>query len=232
MILIERRVAITAEDQPPWNVDPTIVDGRDFVALTTKDRGFLRFLTGNSRHAVTPWLEHLKQMRTDASLSLAADTNNLFEGTPSAAARKSQKLDCARRQQLGTLPLTVVIDLPAFQHLAARSVRCVTSLDSSAVVHIELTTEALEYAKVAALHWQSAPPTTKRRRSGFANVYWRESRKAWIACKDTKGVKRYKFFKPTHDNDDDAADEAAEDASRWIQCGDESDDNGAGVGGA
>ena len=96
-------------------------------------------------------------------------------------------------------------------------------MDTSAIIQMEMTVEALEYIKMFATKSVDEPPPKKRRCSGHAGVYWRNSK--WVAVrKDEHGNKKYKYFKPVIDDDDDAADESAAAAAEWIQTGEDQQD--------
>ena len=222
-ISIERRISVKYGDQLQWVVEPTVIDGRDFVTISQRNSAFRKFITGSTNQVQMPWLDKLKQMRTKATLNIVeSEADGLFDGNV-AAAQKAKKYECMRMQQLGTMPATVAVKMPAIAHMPARQIYFVTSLDASAIIQMEMTVEALEYIKMFATTSVDEPPPKKRRCSGHAGVYWRNSK--WVAVrKDEHGNKKYKYFKPVIDDDDDAADESAAAAAEWIQKGDDQQD--------
>ena len=218
-IRIERHVAIIDGSNQPWHVKPTIVDGYEFVAIDRANRGLHKFLHGKSIYKHTPWLDQLKQRRAEASLNLVpSDDSSLFENRAgSVAVRKAQKKECQRMQALGTLPGTVMVSVPAERGLPPVDIRCITSLDPKALLHVEITAEVLAYIKAAACMEPPDEPLQRKRKSGQENVYWATGRNTWVAWRTTAaGVRKYKSFRP-QDGTDDAESEAAELAGRWAR---------------
>ena len=225
-VSIERRLSITsAEQKVPWVVSATLVEGVELMQISTRDRGFQRFVSGSTTGmANSSWLTELKAIRQEKTYALAQDVGSSLFGGNSRAVQLEQRKQCLRMKQVGTLPKLVSIDFPDIEYdgrlVKGMKAHVHSSIDAKAPILIEVSAELLEYIKIAML---VADRDDVHRRKKARQVYWRKERKSLLARKHRPDTKRWKYktFKP--DDDSNVSMRACEQmAERWA-AGDGSD---------
>ena len=235
-VSIERRVVVKGGGckLTPWILPSvSVLDGKEFTQLTKRDSGFCRFVSGSpSGSRGMSFLDELRRKRSAATLaacSQPASNEQLFEATPTAAARKKLKQAAIAQQERGEMPDLVVLDLPRIIgqdgvevgpiKLAVRS-----SLDISSNVWVELTSEALTYIRAAML--ASEPLAPMQRGATDAGVRWRNDRGRFVATRFSQRLNRevMRSFKP-EDDTQESKEAAKEDAKAWVAAGSDEEED-------
>ena len=228
MISIRRCVAITEGEgngAACWHALTEVHEGVEYVAITNQDRGFLRFVfnsTNYIKQEKLAILDVIKQRRTEMSLELArshADQHGVDESLPEPL-RRAQNMKRAKiLTALGTLPEFVEVDFPSIGELAGVRCKCITSLDSNAVVKVEVREDVIAYIKKAlnAKHEvQNVESPPKRLKSQHDGVTWRKQRSGFVASRlKPDGTMEHRLFSPAS-FDAHAIAEADAEAGEWV----------------
>lgn len=219
-------------DKVPWVIDAIeVIDGEEFVRLSAKDAGFLRFVFGSSRGRQTSrFLMKLKELRTLQTIECMTGQGekagaSLFDDAdvkaPSRRADKRRRDASKAALSRTDIPAIVVVTHPELQ-LADGStipqcdIKMKAELDGKQALCVHIEPATLDFIR----HGMAVTePDGRRPASTVANVHWRVDRGAYIA-RSTNG-KRMKTFKPDGDDESSIKDALGRAADWLASAGDE-----------
>ena len=215
----------------PWLVTHVeTIDGEEFIKLSMKDSGFSRFVSGSCRGCKSmKWLDDLRKQRLLETLKLSVDTESIFDTQPTtASARVKQKKECELKLKSGSLPRTVVINMPSVEYNGhvepARSIKVVSAVDLGTAIQIECSAANLQYVRVAMLASHGDRTRTIRER-GSGSVRYIEDRNVFLARRTEGGKYKTKAFTvKKHSGDENITKDKAQ---RWAANMDDGDDDEA-----
>ena len=227
-LTIERVICVQGGEGKkwPWYVrDVEVIDGVDFVKLSTGDSGFNRFVTGKVRGLRgCPYLQVLKKARADALLPTSITHAATLFDEPEVQTRASLKKQ--RTDILAHRPPTVRIKLPALTADSGEEVPGIEFAVKTAVCEgdslaVELRTDVLEYLQLAlkrsANQGSETSATLPKSKANNSNVYWRSDRSCFMAKRVEDGTVRYRAFKVEDADDQLGRSEAIASANAWVQ---------------
>ena len=208
-LVIGKRVVISWGEQPPWFPDVETLDGVEFVKLTHRDTGYVRFVGPGAQGSFLEWA---KNRRHTAVMELNKPAEGLFAAAGSAT--KQRKL-IVSKIAVGDLPDVVEIQAPELKCedgtiVPGMMIKCATCVDKAAAVKVELTVEVLQYIRAAAaMSWSTTEPALETSKS----VKWKAARNSYVASRAVGGKLQYKTFRPTDGGNPAEAFAAAE---AWV----------------
>ena len=212
-----------------------MVAGVELVTFAWRDRGCKRFLGGHGEEL----LGKMKALRTDASENLmnppAAAGEGLFEPvSKSAWAQFKTTTQIKQRLRDGEAlePLvSIPIPMPSSLQVEVSSedkpkeedkpkkIKVKSGLDAISSLQVEVSSEALQHLRKAAIAWASSDSaTTKTKVQKGTSLKWRADKQQWVAKKG-KSTKLVQALDKTA-----AAKAKAKDAAlKWLGCGEGED---------
>ncbi len=218
-VSIQRCVSISwGKSQKPWVLrDLECIDGVEFVVLSKRDYGFVRFVTSDGGDATQMrFLDRLRELRTKATFEAIAPNPSLFDESVEPSRQERKRAKTVGMQQ--GIPPIVSLTLPAFtmedgMEVGPCTVRVKASLDASFNVAVELDAKVLQHIKLAMRHSIVQARQDSVGESGKA-VYWRNDKKCYIAIRTTGNQKVTRTVRPESPSEE-AMVAARDKAKQW-----------------
>lgn len=217
-VAVKRSLAISGGAlKRQWHVDGIqIIDGIEFIELSSRDRGFVAFVTGKTTdERCSKYLAELRSLRTEATFKSMLQEEQgaaeaLFGEAPAGAetrrSLKRQRASGHAARERGDLPNVVAITAPH----GAGNINVLPAIDRGSNVWVEATAATLSKIRDAVLSLQ-IDGNEEEKITTPKHVWWRSDRQCFVARSSDN---RSKTFKP--DGTDPASmAAAAQKAATW-----------------